>query len=138
VEDRAIRGRWEGDLLSGAKNSCIATLVERHSHFAMLIIAMLIKGSSKDTDVVVATLSRLTDVGSRTGDGLAQGSRGSHGRHRLLLRSTESLAARQQRKHPSVATAILPPRTEPCVLRRCSDEDILGHSDGVGGICGIQ
>src|SRR5713226_8629017 len=53
VEDRAILGHWEGDLLSGAKNSYIATLVERHSRFAMLI-----KVSSKDTEVVVAALSR--------------------------------------------------------------------------------
>jgi len=53
VEDRAVPGHWEGDLLSGAKNSYIATLVERHSRFAMLI-----KVSSKDTEVVVATLSR--------------------------------------------------------------------------------
>ncbi len=53
VEDRAVPGHWEGDLLSGAKNSYMATLVERHSRFAMLI-----KVSSKDTEVVVATLSR--------------------------------------------------------------------------------
>jgi IS30 family transposase len=53
VEDRAIPGHWEGDLLSGAKNSYIATLVERHSRFAMLI-----KVSSKDTEVVVAALSQ--------------------------------------------------------------------------------
>src|SRR3989442_2661336 len=53
VEDRAVPGHWEGDLLSGAKNSYIATLVERHSRFAMLI-----KVSSKDTEVVVAALSQ--------------------------------------------------------------------------------
>jgi IS30 family transposase len=53
VEDRAIPGHWEGDLLSGAKNSYMATLVERHSRFAMLI-----KVPSKDTAVVVAALSR--------------------------------------------------------------------------------
>ena len=53
VEDRAIPGHWEGDLLSGGKNSYIATLVERHSRFAMLI-----KVSSKNTKVVVAALSR--------------------------------------------------------------------------------
>jgi IS30 family transposase len=53
AEDRAIPGHWEGDLLSGAKNSYIATLVERHSRFAMLI-----KVPSKETEVVVAALSR--------------------------------------------------------------------------------
>jgi IS30 family transposase len=53
AEDRAVPGHWEGDLLSGAKNSYIATLVERHSRFAMLI-----KVRSKETEVVVAALSR--------------------------------------------------------------------------------
>src|ERR1700680_2528522 len=53
VEDRAIPGHWEGDLLSGAKNSYIATLVERHSRFAMLI-----KVPSQDTEAVVAALSQ--------------------------------------------------------------------------------
>jgi IS30 family transposase len=53
AEDRAVPGHWEGDLLSGAKNSYIATLVERHSRFAMLI-----KVPSKETQAVVAALSR--------------------------------------------------------------------------------
>jgi transposase, IS30 family len=53
AEDRAVPGHWEGDLLSGAKNSHIVTLVERHSRFAVLI-----KVPSKDTAVVVAALSR--------------------------------------------------------------------------------
>jgi IS30 family transposase len=51
VEDRAVPGHWEGDLLSGSKNSYIATLVERHSRFAMLI-----KVPSKETEAVVAAL----------------------------------------------------------------------------------
>jgi IS30 family transposase len=53
VEDRAVPGHWEGDLLSGAKNSYIATLVERHSRFVMLV-----KVPGKDTEAVVAALSR--------------------------------------------------------------------------------
>jgi IS30 family transposase len=53
VEDRAVPGHGEGDLLSGSKNSHMVTLVERHSRFAMLI-----KVPSKDTAVVVKALSR--------------------------------------------------------------------------------
>ena len=53
VEDRAVPGHWEGDLLSGSKNSHMVTLVERHSRFVMLI-----KVPSKDTAVVVTALSR--------------------------------------------------------------------------------
>src|SRR5450432_3087607 len=53
VEDRAVPGHWEGDLLSGSKNSYIATLVERHTRFAMLI-----QVRSKETEVVVAALSQ--------------------------------------------------------------------------------
>ncbi len=53
VEDRAIPGHGEGDLLSGSRNSHIATLVERHSRFTMLV-----KVPSKDTTTVVAALSK--------------------------------------------------------------------------------
>ena len=53
VEDRAIPGHWEGDLLAGTSNSHIATLVERQSRFTMLV-----KVPSKDTATVVAALSR--------------------------------------------------------------------------------
>lgn len=53
IEDRAIPGHWEGDLISGSKNSHIATLVERHSRFTMLV-----KVEGKDTLNVVSALSR--------------------------------------------------------------------------------
>jgi IS30 family transposase len=53
IEDRAVPGHWEGDLLSGTNNSHMATLVERHSRFAMLI-----KVQGKDTASVVSALSK--------------------------------------------------------------------------------
>jgi IS30 family transposase len=91
IEDRAIPGHWEGDLLGGTRNSHIATLVERPSRFTLLV-----KVSSKDTATVVAALSRhirklpaslrrsLTwDRGA--GDGPTQKLHGGHECESLLL-----------------------------------------------------
>ncbi len=51
IEDRAVPGHWEGDLIAGSKNTHIATLVERQSRFTMLV-----KVEGKDTETVVRAL----------------------------------------------------------------------------------
>jgi len=53
IEDRAVPGHWEGDLILGSNNSQIATLVERQTRYTVLI-----KVKSKKTDDVVLALSR--------------------------------------------------------------------------------
>ena len=53
VEDRAIPGHWEGDLLSGSNNTHIATLVERQTRFTMLV-----KVAGRDTRSVVSAIGR--------------------------------------------------------------------------------
>jgi len=51
VEDRAVPGHWEGDLIFGSNNSQIATLVERQTRYVMMA-----KVNSKDTETVINAL----------------------------------------------------------------------------------
>lgn len=64
VEDRAVPGHWEGDLLAGARNTHVATLVERQSRFVQLI-----KVPRKDAETVMRALTRHV---RRLPDGLMQ------------------------------------------------------------------
>ena len=51
VEDRAVPGHWEGDLIMGSNNSQIATLVERNTRYVMLA-----KVNGKDSETVINAL----------------------------------------------------------------------------------
>jgi IS30 family transposase len=90
VEDRAVPGHWEGDLLFGSSNSQIATLVERQTRYLMLV-----RVAAKDTQTVVDAQIKTTrklpqeavqvaDLGSRQGDGRSQAVHARH-RHQSLL-----------------------------------------------------
>jgi IS30 family transposase len=131
VEDRAVPGHWEGDLIVGSGSSAIGTLVERKTRFLMLVhlprLADLAhgergwsgRGAETVRDALAATIVTLPsqlrrtltwDQGSEMSTRPAQDRR----RHRhLLLRPPQPLAARHEREHQWPATPVLPQRQQP-------------------------
>jgi len=103
VEDRAVPGHWEGDLLCGSANSYIVTLVERHTRYVLLA-----KVANRDSRTVI---SALIDQAKRLPDELRKSltaarrwrsTRGS--RLRPMSRSTFAI-----RSHPGSGAPTRPP-----------------------------
>ena len=122
VADRAVPGHWEGDLLTGAHNSHIATLVERQTRFVQLVPV-----PNKETHTVVAALKTavgalpeglmvLADAGSGERVCGAPALHRGDERQRLLLRPAESVAAGFEREHERVVAPVLSERDGPVAL----------------------
>ena len=93
VEDRAVPGHWEGDLLFGSNNSQIVTLVERHSRCVMLGRAKSKEQRHRNGDQcadqageeVTAGTLQVTDLGSRQRASRSQTLHSGHGNQSLFL-----------------------------------------------------
>lgn len=105
IEDRAVPGHWERDLIIGKNhNSAIGTLVERATRYVMLVHLPGDHGAEAMRKALTTTIERLPEHlrGSLTWDqearwrpqGLHDGDRHAG----LLLRSSLTLAARIERK----------------------------------------
>ncbi len=58
VADRAVPGHWEGDLLCGTGSSQMATLVERHTRYVMLV-KVASKEAAMFTDALIQNARKL-------------------------------------------------------------------------------
>ena len=121
VADRAVPGHWEGDLIIGkGGRSAIGTLVERSSRYVVLlhlphgrtaedVRAALTRQVSKLPAELRRTLT--WDQGKEMADHVRFSTDTQHGG--LLLRSSQSMAARQQREHQRPPASVLPQHGRP-------------------------
>ncbi len=134
IGDRAVPGHWEGDLILGLGSSAIGTLVERTTRFTMLLHLPRMEGHGMDKsvkngpalaghgaeavrDAIAGTIMDLPaqsapipDLGSGRGDGSACTAPYRRRPRGLLLRPSQPLAARQQRKYQRPAAPVLSKR----------------------------
>ena len=130
--DRAVPGHWEGDLILGLGSSAIGTLVERTTRFTMLLHlppmpghgsgprikngpALAGHGAEAVRDAIARTIATLPEQLRRslTWDQGAEMAKHAELRieiraKRLLLRSSQPMAARLEREHKRAAAPVLP------------------------------
>jgi hypothetical protein len=111
IEDRAIPGHWEGERLqeqSYRDLSGTSFAFYRARKGAQQRHGCCGRRAESTRSQTPRVTAALIDLGPGTGDGKTQDLHSGHECESLLLRSSESLAARHQRKYEPVITAILP------------------------------
>jgi IS30 family transposase len=100
VEDRAVPGHWEGDLVEGSRGTCIATLVERRSRFVVLV-KLSEKGSEAVVDALIKAVRKLPTALHSP----------SQRMYRSISAIPRALATREQREYEWSAAAVLSKRS---------------------------